>query len=516
MAGYPPSYPPPTGQPPLGFDPRKQARYYRDQARIETQARRNAERAQRELYRQQTRGLRRQSVLGPLLLLTVGTVALIVSTGRLSILSFELWYGRWWPLVIVAAGLLLVGEWAFDQWSARDGAPYVRRGIGGGGVFLLLLLIFGGLTAKTVHSGSDFIVNGLSINRDNIDEVFGEKYEREQQIDQALAPGTSLAISNPHGDVVVTGQSRDNSIHITVNKVVYSSSEELANNKATRLAPSLSLTGSVLNVTVPAIDGAIANLSIAIPASAQTTISADRGDVRISSLQAAINVTSNHGDVQVDDVTGTIGARVNNSHSSFTAHGVTGDVSVHGRGEGVTLANVSGRVELDGEFFGDTHLEHLGGLTTFHTSRTYLSLTSLPGQIDISPDSELSGHDLKGPTELRTRSRNISLQNVAGSISVMNTNGTVDLTVAVPAGSIQVQNKNGAVNVSLPENAGVAIDAATKDGHVADAFPPQAISVSNHAELHGTVGDGSVKVSLQTTNGDITIQKESGHAANAP
>jgi len=140
MAGYPPPYPPPVPPPgpPFGYDPRAQRRYLRDQMR----AQRDAMRAQRDLYRYQTRGLRRTSILGPILLIAVGIIFLLIQSGRLPHQRFWVWYAHWWPLLLVGAGVILLAEWAFDQFYPHDPSqPHYRRSLGGG-VFTLLL-VFG-------------------------------------------------------------------------------------------------------------------------------------------------------------------------------------------------------------------------------------------------------------------------------------------------------------------------------------------------------------------------------------
>ena len=71
MASYPPPPPPP---PPPGYDPQAQRRYQRDQFRAQMRAQRDAVRAQQQQIRYQMRGMRRGSVLGPLLLIAVGVL----------------------------------------------------------------------------------------------------------------------------------------------------------------------------------------------------------------------------------------------------------------------------------------------------------------------------------------------------------------------------------------------------------------------------------------------------------
>src|ERR1019366_3432872 len=130
MASNPPPYPPP------GYDPRAQRRFLRDQAR----AQHDAIRAQRDQVRLQMRSLRRGSVLGPILLIAIGVLFLLIETGRLDHQRFWEWYGHWWPLLLVVAGVVLLAEWTFDQVHLRDPQrPPYRRSLGGGGFLLLLL-----------------------------------------------------------------------------------------------------------------------------------------------------------------------------------------------------------------------------------------------------------------------------------------------------------------------------------------------------------------------------------------
>ena len=76
-------------------------------------------RAQQQAYRQQLRGMRRGSILGPLLVIAIGIVFLLVQTGHIPAHDLWLWYGRWWPALLVGAGIVMLLEWAFDQYTAR-------------------------------------------------------------------------------------------------------------------------------------------------------------------------------------------------------------------------------------------------------------------------------------------------------------------------------------------------------------------------------------------------------------
>ena len=509
MAGYPTPYPPPPNQP-FGFDPRNQDRFIRQQMKAQARAQKMAFRAQKMAYRSQVRAMRRTSILGPLLVVAIGVTLLLIRLDRLPFSEFAFWYGHWWPLLLVAAGIVLAIEWAFDHWSHQNAVPGqlpVRRGIGGGVVLLLILLALVGGSVSIVHNHQNFGFNGLMLDQDNFGEVFGERHEYEQDLDRAFPAGTTLNVDNPHGDVTITGKSGDDKIHIVVNKQVYSWNGNDASSRADQIAPRLNLFGGTLTVSVPSMNSASADLSITVPDYGQTTINANHGAVTVSDMRAAVNITANHGDVELDRIAGPVNVHTSSNSSDFSAHGVTGDLTLRGHADDLSLTDVAGAVSVEGEFYGDTHLEHLGSTSSFRTSRTQFSFGKLDGMVDISSDEELTGSQISGPTELHTRSRNISLERLAGTVNISNSNGTVSLTAAAPLGNVTVNNSNGEVTVTVPEHAGVSVQTQAKDGSIQDDLDDTTIAetaVANHSE---TIGDGAARLNLFTTHADINIHK---------
>ena len=514
MAGYPPPYPPPVPPPgpPYGYDPRAQRRYMRDQMR----AQRDAMRAQRDLYRYQTRGLRRTSILGPLLLIAVGIIFLLIQSGRLPHQRFWEWYAHWWPLLLVAAGVVLLAEWAFDQFYPHDpNQPRYRRSLGGGVFTLLLVFGIAGVVASDGFSyqptHSDWFFPGLTFGQDNLDEFLGDKHESDQTINEAFPAGASLTVDNPRGDVTVSGTSDDNQIHIAIHKEVYTRSDSEAESKAKRLSPNLNSDGHTVSFSVPAIDGAHADLTITLPATASTTITANHGDVRINSLKAPVQVTANHGDIDLSAITGDITTHINNGESSFSAHSVTGAISIEGHGRDTTLSDLSGPVNISGDFFGTSHFEHVRGPIRFHTSRTDLQLARLDGEVEISSNADLSVSEAVGPVTLTTGNRNITLDRVAGDISVTNRNGSVDVTSAPPLSNVTVENRNGSVNLTLPEQASFAYQLDATNGDIDSEFPEIKIPETDlqRKTVSGTAGKGGPMLRISTTQGDISLKQAS-------
>jgi DUF4097 and DUF4098 domain-containing protein YvlB len=501
MAGYPPPYPPP-----FGFDPRQQARFVRRQMQDQLRAQKAAFRAQRLIYRAQARAMRRSSILGPLLVISIGVILLLVRLGSIPASTFFSLYEHWWPLIFVAAGIVLLLEWAFDHRSQQEGAAYVRRGVGGGVVFLLILMALSGAGAQAIRSGLPFHDN-WHVGDDDLSSVFGERLEFEQELDEPFPKSSTLNVQNPHGDVTVVGKSDDNKVHVVVNKQVYAWGASDGSSKADELSPRLVNSGGTITLVVPTVEGGQADLAITLPDYGQTTVIANHGAINISNMKAPVNATANHGDIEVSRVEGQVTAHLNHNGSSFTAQGVRGDVSLRGHADDINITDVSGAVSMEGEFFGDAHLEHLAGPVGFRTNRTQFTMAKLDGMVDISPDEELTGSQIVGPTELHTRSRNIALERLTGNVEIVNSNGTVDLTNASPLGNISVENQKGEVTVTVPDHTGISIEAQTKDGAIQDDLANYSESEKMVNTHSATIGDGSAHLVIHNTHADINIHK---------
>ena len=498
MAGYPPVPPPPQ------YDPGAQREYARAQAR----AQKAAYRAQRDAVRWQMRSMRRASVVGPLLLIAIGVTFFLLQTGRLNYQNFWGWYGHWWPLLLVLAGLIVLAEWMLDQFLLRNPEhPRFRRSLGAGVFILLLFMVGAGIFAsygvRPLHS--IFVFNGF--NPDSLDQIFGDKHESDQNIDLTLSPGASFSVVNPRGDVTVNGTSDDGNVHIAVHKQVYASSDSDADQKAQEFSPATSGDASGLTLTMPSTDSAQADLVITMPASAATTIRTDHGDIHVSAIKAAVTVTANHGDIEMSEISGQATAHINNSHSSLTARNMGGGVTVQGHAGDVTLQDVTGPVSISGEIFGTTHLQHINGAVRYHTGRAEVQVARLDGDVEMQHDSSVSVEQALGPAVVSTHNGNVTLDRVAGDIAVTNRNGSIEVTAAPTIGNITLEDKNGSIRLTLPEKASYSVQAGTSNGDIESDLPISPWQSGNGKSMSGTVGSGGPTVRISTTNGDIAIHK---------
>ena len=506
MANYPPPYPPPPPGP-NGPDWRYQRRMMREQARMQS----DIARAQRDAYKLQRDGMRRSSIVGPLLLVTIGIVFLLIQLGRFSFYQFGFWFGHWWPLLLVTAGVILLAEWAFDQHNRKDETqPYVRRGIGGGVITLLVIVAIAGVVSSGIHDGArNLFGRGFSFNDEDLNQFFGDKHESDQTLTQAFPVGSSLSVNNPRGDVTISGLSDDNQMHISLHRQVFTRSDSEAASKAQQLVPNITTNGSAINITLPQLEGASADIVVTVPAGAVTSVTANRGDVHINSIKAPVNVIANHGDVEISAVDGPITAHINNGGSSFSSHSVRGPITLEGRLHDINIADIDGPVTMGGDFFGSTHLEHIRGNVRFHTSRTDFQLARLDGEVKIG-SKDLSAEQAVGPLTLTTRSRNITLDRIAGDVAVTNSNGSVDLSSAPPLANVNIQNRNGDVTLTVPEQAGFTVQADSSNGDIENDFGLPIQGNDTRKNFSGTVGKGTGTIRITTTNsGDIKLKKAS-------
>ncbi|MEO6801641.1 MAG: DUF4097 family beta strand repeat-containing protein [Granulicella sp.] len=494
MSGYPPPYPPPG--PPYGPPNPQDLKYQR--------------RILRDQYRYQRRALRRRSIVGPILVVLIGVIFLLIQTGHVGRGSFWMWYGQWWPLLLVAVGVIVLIEWAIDQRrTPNPQLPYARRSLGGGVVFLVVLFALAGPVSRGIQNGHRFFSHGLPFGPDNFDELFGNKHESDESLSQAFPSDAVLNVDNPHGDVIIAGTSSDNQLHIDVHRQVYSRSDADAESKARELTPHISSTGRLVSVTLPPLNGAIADLTITLPSAASVTVTANHGDIRLNSLNAPVTVTANHGDIDLSSIKGAVVAHINNGGSSLSANNITGTLSIEGHGQDLAVSNIDGTLNLSGDFYGATHLERITGAIKYHTSRTDFQLARLDGEMEISPDADLSIDKAVGPVVLTTRNRNITFDRVSGDVSISNRNGSVDLTSAPPLGNVTVQNRNGSVSLTLPDKSAFTVSAETSGGDMENDFNLASQQDSNRKTLNGTVGKGGSLIRINTSQGDVSVRKAS-------
>jgi len=498
--GPPPPYPP--------YDPKTQYRVYREQQKAAWRAQRDAWKAQRYAAKSDyssVYGPRVPSVVGPIILIGVGVVALLVYSGHIAPDQFWAWYGHWWPVLLIAAGLALLGEWALDM---RRDTP-VRRGGSFVGILILLALLgvgaagwnnfWGPMRAQWGDHNSDFF------------NAFGlPQHDYDQQVQTAQIPANStVEIQNPRGDVSVTAGDGP-TIEVRAHEVAFAGSDSEASKVFDAEMAHLTVSGSAVLIKAESNSSGRLNLTVTVPKTARVTVNSGKGDVTASGLGAGINVTA-RGDVHLNTIAGSVEAHFSNSRHDFSAHDIQGDVAADGDMNDFTISEVKGKVTQSGEILGDVHMETVAGPVHLHTSVTDLQVAELPGDLTLNSD-DLRVNEAKGQVRVMTHSKDVDLSQIYGESFVENRDGRISVE---PAGSYAVDAKNskGDVEVTLPPNASAAVNARTHNGDIISDFSIPSTEGDNKSATF-QIGSGGSRIVLSADNGDVRIKK--GSAAPPP
>lgn len=492
--GMPPQSPPPYP------DSRDQRKAQRAQWKAQREQWKIQSRMQREFYRAQFRGSSRGSLLGPIFLIVIGVFSLLATLHRIDIAYFWQWYGHWWPLLLIGAGVLLALETvAF--------AAHARVRLGGGVIMLLLILAVIGITAS--HNRVNWSAVGEQLNLGNdvdLSQMFGDKHQATEQIAHPIPADSALLIQNPHGNVTITSDAADNGqMQLTLDKTVYSNSDSEAHRRLDAFEPLITSNGTLITVHMPSSDSQTADMEIRLPANIAVEVRAAHGDVTINGRQAQVSVNADHGDVQLAGIRGAV--HVTMHQGDFSASGVQGDVTLNGHMNDVTLSQISGAAALDGDFFGDVRLEKVHGPLHLHTSRTDIRLAQLAGSLSLDGD-DLNVENATGPIAISTTAKDVALSRIHGEARVKNSNGSVEVTALDPLAAMNIENRNGSVQVTVPADSKFSVAATAVDGEVHTDFNLSTENGNNHCIVSGSVGGGGPLLHITAEKGDITLHKD--------
>lgn len=449
------------------------------------------------------------------MLIVVGIVFLLGNMHLLSWMRLGALFARYWPALLILWGVIKVIEY---QQAQREGVP--ARGIGAGGVMLVVAVIFFGLIATQAERAREHwpsIREQFNIDDGDLDNIFGETYNFNDRLEQDIPPAvTSLRVGDDHGAVRVSA-ANDNKITVVIRKRVGAENQADADKYNKQASPTITLAGNVMILdagTHAAGDHAVqSDLDISIPRKMEVHITARRGDVSVTGRNGEVEIAGQHGDVSVEDVTGNV--KLNLEKSSARIEQITGDVRINGRLNEVTIADVKGAAQLEGEFGETVKLSRISKNVSFKSSRTDMEFSRIDGDLDLDSD-DLHADQVTGPVHLTTRSKQIRLEDVSGDVRMQNENGGVEVSMR-SLGNVQIDNRSGDISLSVPDKAGFRLDARTRDGEIQSDFAELKVENSDHeSKASGSVGNATSHIVLNNEHDGIEIRKASSRAAMAP
>jgi DUF4097 and DUF4098 domain-containing protein YvlB len=418
--------------------------------------------------------------------------------------SMGMLFARYWPALLILWGIIKLIE--YEQ-AKRAGLT--SRGIGGGGVFLMICLIFCGLIATGISRVNwRGVRENFQIGDEDFDQIFGgPAFDYSDELSKEFPRGGSLRINNDRGAITID-VSEDNMLKVSVRKKVHAEKQQDADNYNAKTKPTITVVDKIVtldaNTHAAGDKGVSTDMDVYVPRNTDLVITSRRGDVTINGITGNVEVNHQRGEVSLNDHTGN--AILNLERSSARAQHMKGDLTVQGRANEVSFEDIDGAVHLNGEFMESVRLVRVTKGVTFHSSRTDMEFSRLDGRLDLD-SGDLRADSLNGPMRLTTRSKDISLEGLSGDLRLENNNGSVSVGVNKP-GNIQIDNHRGDVQVTIPPSTAVKVEARTHEGDIESDFSE--VKVDNQerqSSASGSIGSNGPHLIINSNNGAIEIRK---------
>lgn len=208
------------------------------------------------------------------------------------------------------------------------------------------------------------------------------------------------------------------------------------------------------------------------------------GSVSIVRASGKVDVDTGSGNVVVEENEGPVEANVGSG--SVQIRRVKGPVEIDGSSGSVTLAEIEGNVEID-------------------TASGGVRMSRVLGDVSID-----------------TGSGGVRLDTIKGQAVVVDTgSGSIEADFEVlPNGRYDYDTGSGSVHLVVPDDASFSFSGETGSGRIDCALPLSATH-STRRSLQGVLGNGSARITAETSSGALVIRGRSGgragwHAAPGP
>lgn len=143
---------------------------------------------------------------------------------------------------------------------------------------------------------------------------------------------------------------------------------------------------------------------------------------------------------------------------------------------------------------------------------------SVPRSLNVNAETvngpvTLTG--LNGVLKAETTNGSIGVAACSGALTAETTNGKIQaqLQDVKPNSKLSLETTNGSITLDVPQGFAARLDAETTNGTISSDIPVATTGVARN-ELHGTInGGGNSTVTLSTTNGAIHIRQSAKTAA---
>jgi len=281
-------------------------------------------------------------------------------------------------------------------------------------------------------------------------ERFPAKYSETVELSVALPVGGTLRVSTLNGAVLVqSGEVQE--VKVTAQKTVRSRTEEEARKfcEETKLETQTDASGATVSVVLPQDYQRRANIGVSIMAIVPRTCNLD--------------LRTSNGRVEAREIDGNVELRTSN-----------GGVDVLKVKGGAVMRSTNGRIAG----------EDIGGKVLAETTNGGIELTKVSGDV-----------------EALTSNGRVTISDVGGDIRCRTSNGRIELSNVVA--SADAVTSNGSVICRVPKDVSAKVSAMTSNGKARCDFP----LAIRHGRFSGKLGDGEHTIELETSNGNVALEK---------
>lgn len=456
--------------------------------------------------------MKRSSVIGPLILILLGSLFLLKNMVP-GLLVFD-FLARAWPFILIAWGGLRLIE--LFWWFSR-GRALPANGLSGGEWFLVVLLsVFGsGLYMVRNHENWHWLQNA-KITMGGF-ELFNDAFEFPVSGSAQGPKFGKLVIDNFRGDAQITGADVTE-VRVLGKKSINAQQQSDADRMDKETPFEVVVEGN--QVVVRCNQDRSSNhrithkLEIVVPKQYAIDARGHFGDFDIRDTTGAVDVYSDNAGVRLDNLAGTVKVETHKS-DIIRATQLKGSLELRGKGDDLELDSIEGTVTVSGSYSGTVQLRNLLKPVHLECQQMQFSAERIPGELRSSL-SELVGWNIVGPIRMTTsRGRDVKLSDFTQSIEVDVARG--DITLApktMPLGKMNVKTRNGDIELTLPEQAKFDLRGKTTRGEATNEWGDALRQESDKhgSTLVGAVGQGPLLV-LTTDRGGFTIRKSTAAEA---
>jgi DUF4097 and DUF4098 domain-containing protein YvlB len=458
-------------------------------------------------------GYRKDSIFWALTLIAVGGLFLYTNFH-----DFRPWHiiAKYWPLLIIFWGLSKL--YAYFKYRDDPNVPAGPFISGGEIVGLIFLLLIGTAISGVVRHSSRFSLGPTihigddedSINLGGLGGLFGNPFDFTEQVEAATKPKPVIELPDLTGDIKITGWDQPK-IQVLVKKRIYAESEKEAKDQSEFIKATIADQDGQYRITINRQDALnkgyrfSADLEVNVPKDSHITATERRGNVVMSNLVGDQTADSARGDVEFSSVAGNVIVKM--KRGDLKVNDVTGNVDVSGKGNDLTVTKVGGSASVNGEFY-SVDLQAIKKQARFISSRTDLTAEKVEGSMRME-SGNLTARNVNGLFSLRTKDRDVMLEEVAGPIRIDLNQGNVQYRSSVaPKSDIEVVTQNSPIELALPQNSSFSINGKTKSGYIQSDFKGPGLKITQDQpvnEITGTFGKGGPHFRLETTYGNVKL-----------